>query len=46
MIFYKFDFVIISLKKHNLAKSRNLKSSNLKIRWSWGRRAPSSWRFL
>jgi len=41
--FLKFDFVIISLKKHNLAKLRNISSSKLKIK---GRRALSAWRFL
>jgi len=29
----KFDFVIISLKKHNLAKLRNFKSPILKVKW-------------
>jgi len=29
--FLKFDFVVISLKKHNLAKSRNFRSLKLKV---------------
>jgi len=42
----KFDFVIISLKNHNLPKLRNFSSPKLKIKGHWRRRAPSAWRFL
>jgi len=44
--FLKFGFVIISLKKYNLAKLRNFSSPKLKIKGRWGQRAPSAWRFL
>jgi len=36
-----FDFAIISLKKHYLAKSRNFKSPKSKIKGYWGQRAPT-----
>jgi len=42
----KFDFVIIRLKNHKLAKLRNFSSQKLKIKERWGRRAPRAWRFL
>jgi len=45
-IFLNFDFVIIILKKHNLAKSRNFRLTISKVKGRWGRRAPSVWRFL
>jgi len=38
--FLKFDFVIISLKKQNLATSR--KSLKSKIKGRWERKAPSA----
>jgi len=44
--FLKFDFVIISLKDHDLAKSSNSWSIKSKVKGRWGRRAPSAWRFL
>jgi len=44
--FLKFDFVIISLKKQNLATSLNFRSPKSKIKWGWGRRGPSAWQFL
>jgi len=30
-LFFNFDFIIINLKKHNLAKSRNYRSPKLKV---------------
>jgi len=38
----KFDFVIISLRNHNLDKLRNFRSSSSKIKRRWVRRAPSA----
>jgi len=40
--FLKFNFVTISLKKHNLVISRNFRSPILKIKGRWGRRDPSA----
>jgi len=37
--FLKFDLVIISLKNHNLAKSRNFRSPILKIKQLWERKS-------
>jgi len=37
--FLKLDFVIISLKNHNLTKLRNFSSPKLKIKGRWGRKA-------
>jgi len=34
--FLNFDFVIISLKNHNLAKSRNFRSPKSKDKGRWG----------
>jgi len=45
-IFLKFDFVVISFKNHCLAKSRNSRSSILKVKRRWGRKDLSAWRFL
>jgi len=45
-IFLKFDLVIFSFKNHYLTKSRNFRSSILKVKGRWGRKAPSAWRFL
>jgi len=44
--FLKFDFVISSLKNHNLAKSLNFRSPKSKVKGRSGRRAFSAWRFL
>jgi len=38
--FLKFDFVTISLKKHNLIKSRYFRSPILKINRRWGAESP------
>jgi len=38
--FFNFDFVIISLKNHNLAKSRNFRSSTSKIKRGLGAERP------
>jgi len=35
--YFKFDFVAISMKNHNLVKSPNFRSPILKIKGSWGR---------
>jgi len=42
----KWKIIVISLKNHNFTKSRNFRSPKSKIKGRWGRRAPSSWRFL
>jgi len=39
--FLNYDCVIISLKNHNLAKSRNSKSPKSKIKGRLGRRSPA-----
>jgi len=45
IIFLMLDFVIISLKNHNLAKSRNFRSPILKVQKRWGRKVLNAWRF-
>jgi len=42
-IFLNFDFIIISLKNHKLAKSCNFRSLTLKIKGRWRLRFPSAW---
>jgi len=37
--YFRFDFVIISLKKQNLAISRNFRLPISKVKWRWGRKA-------
>jgi len=44
--FLKFDFVIISLKKHNLTKSHNFRSPKSKVNGRWGAESPIAWQFL
>jgi len=43
--FLKFNFVIISTKKHNLVKSLIFRSPVSKIKGRWRRRARRVWRF-